>query len=102
LWLLQRQDFEIKRGKHTAVRSKGGERFIRFCSLGDGYRESDIREKIAAMQKSRRSKVQHKRMTVSTFFSIFRTLSQGGKALDMSAGLRNITSKIWQRLLFFF
>ncbi|MEE3497422.1 MAG: relaxase [Butyrivibrio sp.] len=61
LWLLQRQDFEIKRGKHTAVRGKGGERFIRFRSLGDGYRESDIREKIAAMQKSRRSKVPHKK-----------------------------------------
>ena len=42
LWLLQRQDFEIKRGKHTAVRGKGGERFIRFRSLGDGYRESYI------------------------------------------------------------
>ena len=60
LWLLQRQDYEIKRGKHTAVRGKDGERFIRFRSLGDGYRESDIREKIAAMKKTKRSKVQPK------------------------------------------
>ena len=60
LWLLQRQDYEIKRGKHTAVKGKGGERFIRFRSLGDGYRESDIREKIAAMQKNSKSKVQPK------------------------------------------
>ena len=61
LWLMQRQDFEIKRGKHTAVRGKGGERFIRFRSLGDGYRESDIREKIAALQKNGRAKVQPKK-----------------------------------------
>ena len=61
LWLLQRQDFEIKRGKYTAVRGKGGERFIRFRSLGDGYRESDIREKIAALQKNGRAKVQLKK-----------------------------------------
>jgi len=60
LWLLQRQDYEIKRGKHTAVKGKGGERFIRFRSLGDGYRESDIREKIAAMQKNNKSIVQPK------------------------------------------
>ena len=60
LWLLQRQDYEIKRGKHTAVKGKGGERFIRFRSLGDGYRESDIREKIVVMQKNSKSKVQPK------------------------------------------
>ena len=60
LWLLQQQDYEIKRGKHTAVRGKGGERFIRFRSLGDGYRESDIREKIATVQKGQRLKAYQK------------------------------------------
>ena len=52
LWLLQRQDYEIKRGKHTAVKGKGGERFIRFRSLGNGYRESDIREKKQPCRKT--------------------------------------------------
>ena len=51
LRFLQQQEYEIKRGKHTAVRAKGGQRFIRFRSLGDGYREAEIREKIAAVQK---------------------------------------------------
>ena len=51
LHFLQQQEYEIKRGKHTAVRAKGGQRFIRFRSLGDGYREAEIREKIAAVQK---------------------------------------------------
>ena len=51
LHFLQQQEYEIKRGKHNAVRAKGGQRFIRFRSLGDGYREAEIREKIAAVQK---------------------------------------------------
>ncbi|SFP71487.1 hypothetical protein SAMN04487928_106132 [Butyrivibrio proteoclasticus] len=34
LRLIQKQDYEIKRGKHPAVRCKGGKRFIRFRSLG--------------------------------------------------------------------
>lgn len=62
LLLLQRQDYEIKRGKHTAVRAKSGQRFIRFRSLGDGYRESDIKEKLAAVQigTAKKSRVEKK------------------------------------------
>ena len=58
LLLLQKEDYEIKRGKHTAVRAKGGKRFIRFRSLSDGYKEADIREKIEQAQKGNRSKAQ--------------------------------------------
>lgn len=49
LMLLQKQDYEIKRGKHIAVRGKNGKRFIRFRSLGEGYSQDDIRKKIAAI-----------------------------------------------------
>ncbi len=47
-FLLELQDlgYEIKRGKHTAVRGKNQQRFIRFRSLGDGYSEADILGKI--------------------------------------------------------
>jgi hypothetical protein len=34
---LQEQGYEIKRGKHIALRGKNQERFIRLDSLGDGY-----------------------------------------------------------------
>lgn len=44
---LKSAGYEIKRGKHTAVRGKGAKRFIRFRSLGKGYSEQDIREKIS-------------------------------------------------------
>ena len=47
--VLQKRGYEIKRGanvKHTAVRPPGSERFFRLDSLGKGYTESDIRERL--------------------------------------------------------
>ncbi len=47
LFYLSRLGYEIKRGKHTAVRGENQKRFIRLNSLGAGYREADIREYIS-------------------------------------------------------
>ena len=35
--------YEVKRGKHTAVKGKGQKRFIRFRTLGIGYGEDEIK-----------------------------------------------------------
>ena len=46
---LQKRDYTIKRGasvKHTAVKPPGSDRFVRLESLGDGYTEADIRERL--------------------------------------------------------
>ena len=40
---LEQQGFEVKRGKHTAVKGKGQKRFIRFQTLGTGYSEEEIK-----------------------------------------------------------
>ena len=40
---LEQQGFEVKRGKHTAVKGKGQKRFIRFRTLGSGYGEDEIK-----------------------------------------------------------
>lgn len=40
---LEQQGFEVKRGKHTAVKGKGQKRFIRFRTLGTGYGENEIK-----------------------------------------------------------
>ncbi len=48
---LQAQGYEIKRGKHTAVRGKNQKRFIRFRSLGKGYSEEDLRIKIEGVSR---------------------------------------------------
>lgn len=42
LQMLLEKDYEIKKGKHTAIRGKGQKRFIRFSSLGAGYTQADI------------------------------------------------------------
>lgn len=46
---LQKQGYAVKRGanvKHTAVKPPGSDRFVRLDSLGDGYTEADIRERL--------------------------------------------------------
>ena len=46
---LQKQGYAVKRGanvKHTAIKPPGSDRFIRLDSLGDGYTEADIRERL--------------------------------------------------------
>ena len=46
---LQKRGYTIKRGanvKHIAVKPPGSDRFIRLDSLGDGYTEADIRDRL--------------------------------------------------------
>ena len=46
---LQKRGYTVKRGvnvKHTAVKPPGSDRFIRLDSLGNGYTEADIRERL--------------------------------------------------------
>ena len=44
---LREAGYEVKAGKHFAIRGLGQKRFIRFRSLGEGYTEEDIRKRIA-------------------------------------------------------
>ncbi len=46
---LQKRGYAVKRGanvKHTAVRPPGSDRFVRLDSLGTGYAEADIRQRL--------------------------------------------------------
>lgn len=47
LQLLQENGYEIKEGKHLALRGRAQKRFIRLDSLGEGYSENALREKVA-------------------------------------------------------
>ena len=42
LFQLQQNGYEIKRGKHIALKSKSQKRFVRLSSLPDGYKDEDI------------------------------------------------------------
>lgn len=46
---LQKHGYAVKRGanvKHTAIKPPGSDRFVRLDSLGNGYTEADIRERL--------------------------------------------------------
>ena len=46
---LQRRGYTVKRGanvKHTAIKPPGSDRFFRLDSLGEGYTEADIRDRL--------------------------------------------------------
>ena len=47
LKLLQQEEYEIKRGKHTAICGKEQMRFIRFRSLREDYTEENLKKIIA-------------------------------------------------------
>lgn len=48
---MEQMGYEVKRGKNTAVKGRNQKRFIRLSSLGDGYRESDIRAFLSGERK---------------------------------------------------
>lgn len=51
---LEKLGYAVKRGpniKYTAVRPPGGARFIRLASLGDGYTEDAIKERLAGVRR---------------------------------------------------
>ena len=46
LGLLHEEEYEIKHGKHLALKGRAQKKFIRLDSLGEGYYESELREKV--------------------------------------------------------
>lgn len=42
LRLLLEMGYESKRGKYVSIKGKGQKKFLRFRSLGAGYREQDL------------------------------------------------------------
>lgn len=48
---LEENGYEVKHGKFISVRGKGQQRFIRLCSLGEGYTEEDIQAVISGTKQ---------------------------------------------------
>lgn len=58
LLLLQRNGYEIKSGpsrKYTAVRPPGAKRFVRLDSLGEGYTEEAIKQRLTAQRSGKKN-----------------------------------------------
>lgn len=52
LALLRKDGFEIKHGKHISVKGQGEQRFKRLDSLGDGYTQNDLTERLSENNNS--------------------------------------------------
>lgn len=50
---LEQSGYEIKRGKHIAVKGHGQKRFIRLDSLGEGFTQQDIEQFILGKEEKR-------------------------------------------------
>lgn len=51
---MERAGYEVKQGKHLAVKGKGQQRYVRLSSLEEGYREEDIRAVISGASAPKR------------------------------------------------
>ena len=91
---MQRRGYTIKRGanvKHTAVKPPGSDRFVRLDSLGDGYTEADIRDRL---NRSRTEPETAKAAPASTFIPKRRYKVMGGSPVyrekQKLSGLRRL------------
>ncbi len=82
---LKELGFEIKQGKHLAVRPPGKERFVRLRSLGENYTEETIKRRILAQNKTqplhRHAQTVKKIRVYSNFFTLKRATWKGLRAL---------------------
>ena len=81
---LQREGYEIKRGKYISARAPNQERFTRLKTLGANYTEEAVVSRIAG--GSRPSRQPRQRSGRSVCSLTFRTISRPSRAQDTSGG----------------
>ncbi|MBR5109578.1 MAG: relaxase, partial [Clostridia bacterium] len=81
LALLQSAGWEVKRGKHIALRGPGQSRFKRLDSLGEGFTQDDLAAKLSAdtgrVRKPNRGKTRHQPQAVNLIVDIQSRMRQG-------------------------
>ena len=86
---LEQQGFEVKRGKHTAVKGKGQKRFIRFRTLGTGYSEDEIK---AVLEGKAKHQPYQKKQAKEQSFQLLVDI-QGKMAEGKSVGYKKWATK---------
>ena len=86
---LEQQGFEVKRGKHTAVKGKGQKRFIRFRTLGTGYSEDEIK---AVLEGKAKHQPYQKKQAKEQSFQLLVDI-QGKMAEGKSVGYKRWATK---------
>ena len=92
LKLLEAAGYEYKTGKHTAVRGKGQQRFVRFRSLGEGYLEGEIRAVLQGEKahKARSQKSVHDGQRINLLLEIDEKIQQKGAGYQRWASVYNL------------
>lgn len=102
---LSKQGYEIKRGKHTAVRGKGQKRFIRFRSLGKGYTEDELHKKVEGVAKGADLNKEKKPAYMDEGFDLLLNLQNiiaKGKGLGYETWAKKFNVKNVMKALIFF
>ena len=84
--------YEVKRGKHPAVKGKGQKRFVRFSSLPEGYREDDIRALISGEKKheNKKSAVTRREKPISLLMDVQKKMQEKGAGYARWATVYNL------------
>lgn len=101
LKFLEEADYEIKQGKHLAMKGKSQERFIRFSSMEEGYRESDIRAYFAGdgQRDCKHKKDVRRHQTFGLLFDIERLEKERGAGYARWATVYNLKQMAKAKLL---
>lgn len=91
---LKKAGYEIKAGKNVAVKGKNQKRFVRFSSLPDGFRESDIRLVLSGAAEHHKyagkTAVQHRQRSVSLIIDIQKKCQEKGPGYQQWARVHNV------------
>ncbi len=88
---LEQAGYEVKRGKHIAVRGKNQKRFIRLRSLGEGYREEELRNIIiGSIPHKPKTKKQQKYQKLNLILDIQEKMINKGAGYQRWATVYNL------------
>ena len=101
LRLLLEMGYECKRGKYVSVKGKGQKKFLRFRSLGAGYREQDLERIFAGESREKVATVEEKtEPKLDMLLDIQKMIAKGkGPGYERWAKVHNI-KQMAQTLLF--
>ena len=105
LKLLEEQGYEIKRGKYISVKGLNQKNFLRLRSLGEGYREQDLKKIFSGEMEheatpKRKDRVPHPKKKMDMLLNIQEIMAKGkGPGYERWAKVHNI-KQISQTLIF--
>lgn len=98
LQALETAGYEIKRGKNISVKGKNQQRFIRLSSLGEGYRESELRTVLDGKVAHTAKKRTKSKATISLIVDIQEKMAKGGGYAAWAS--RHNAKQLWNSLYF--